>query len=451
MSSHRNQVNYAIFCCTCVTFVTLTAVCKGFSIWYPHPFKTSVDVIFCKRVTYICLFDSFILIQSFPSFIWLIHSFIPVIHFVSFILCIIHSHHSFWTIYSYHSFSFISGFARVGGGAANRGHGFSPAPPDLTFDHRGSSPLEGLHSVAPPPLPPPPPSASAMKKVNPKENPLVRGLIGKSAFDANNGNNLVKAKQWTHRELVTTVLKVGLLFQGVLLVKMKSAFPPVKRVYSVNTYSWISIVPRGSERSEWDSLWMEQVSEVSGALWSEWAVQANERSERPSGPLEARLSGRWDCSFIPRHHHIEAGIVISPWNDFQFERYYESLIHHYTTHKWLIFLPHCFIASNQNHLKQQYMEEIGKRLAFEQLFSVLLLSTNPCLWFQDVTITVEWLKDRGLMVGARTCPRCGPLVRLELSRAPRTRHWQSYDQLVWLCHNCDNSTYLRQVRWLAVW
>ena len=38
--------------------------------------------------------------------------------------------------------------------------------------------------------------------------------------------------------------------QGVFLVKMKNAFVPVKRDNSVNTYSRISTVPRGSERSE---------------------------------------------------------------------------------------------------------------------------------------------------------------------------------------------------------
>ena len=37
---------------------------------------------------------------------------------------------------------------------------------------------------------------------------------------------------------------------GVFLVKMKTAFVPVKRVHSVNTYSRIATVPRGSERSK---------------------------------------------------------------------------------------------------------------------------------------------------------------------------------------------------------
>ena len=37
---------------------------------------------------------------------------------------------------------------------------------------------------------------------------------------------------------------------GVFLVKTKNVFVPVKRVYSVNTYSRISTVSRGSEGSE---------------------------------------------------------------------------------------------------------------------------------------------------------------------------------------------------------
>ena len=36
----------------------------------------------------------------------------------------------------------------------------------------------------------------------------------------------------------------------------------IKRVFSVNTYSWISTVPRGSEQSEWVSLWMERASKA---------------------------------------------------------------------------------------------------------------------------------------------------------------------------------------------
>ena len=40
-----------------------------------------------------------------------------------------------------------------------------------------------------------------------------------------------------------------MLSQGVFLVKMKNAFVPVKRVYSVNTHSRISTVSQGSERA----------------------------------------------------------------------------------------------------------------------------------------------------------------------------------------------------------
>ena len=38
--------------------------------------------------------------------------------------------------------------------------------------------------------------------------------------------------------------------EGVFLVSAKNAFVSVKRDNSVNTYSRISTVPRGSERSE---------------------------------------------------------------------------------------------------------------------------------------------------------------------------------------------------------
>ena len=59
---------------------------------------------------------------------------------------------------------------------------------------------------------------------------------------------------------------------GVFLVMTKNAFVPVKRDNSVNTYSRISTVPRGSERSEWASPWMER-SEAE-------RCGASERSER---------------------------------------------------------------------------------------------------------------------------------------------------------------------------
>ena len=40
------------------------------------------------------------------------------------------------------------------------------------------------------------------------------------------------------------------MIKGVFLVSAKNAFAPVKRDNSVNIYSRISTVPRGSERSE---------------------------------------------------------------------------------------------------------------------------------------------------------------------------------------------------------
>ena len=43
---------------------------------------------------------------------------------------------------------------------------------------------------------------------------------------------------------------LSVFFQGVFLVTTENAFVLVNRVYSVNTYSKISTVLRGSERSE---------------------------------------------------------------------------------------------------------------------------------------------------------------------------------------------------------
>ena len=70
----------------------------------------------------------------------------------------------------------------------------------------------------------------------------------------------------------------------------KNAFLPIKHVNSMYTYSWISTIPRGSEQSEWASPWTERPSQASLAKRSKWAMRANERSERPSGPFKTRLS-----------------------------------------------------------------------------------------------------------------------------------------------------------------
>ena len=69
--------------------------------------------------------------------------------------------------------------------------------------------------------------------------------------------------------------------KGVFLVSAKNAFVAVKRDNSVNTYSRISTVPRGSERSEWASPWMERASEASVAKRS-----AAERVSGVSGASE---------------------------------------------------------------------------------------------------------------------------------------------------------------------
>ena len=128
---------------------------------------------------------------------------------------------------------------------------------------------------------------------------------------------------------------------GVFLVKMKHAFEPVKRDNSVNTYSRISTVPRGSEQSEWASPWTERASEasivkrsagervsgvsgVSGASErtneaTEWPVQSNLRSNENNSPflliyiivnrLEIHLIFlflviRW-CSWVIMSYHIK--------------------------------------------------------------------------------------------------------------------------------------------------
>ena len=82
----------------------------------------------------------------------------------------------------------------------------------------------------------------------------------------------------------------------------------MKRDNSVNTYSRISTLPRGSERSEWASLWMERVSRVSSVSEqtlraTEWPVQNAVVSDkkRPLMMLMLRLS--WlslanRCSFF---------------------------------------------------------------------------------------------------------------------------------------------------------
>ena len=72
------------------------------------------------------------------------------------------------------------------------------------------------------------------------------------------------------------------LSKGVFFVTTANAILPVDRDYSMNTYSWISTVPEGSEQSEWASPWMKQASDASD--WSECSKAercgASERSER---------------------------------------------------------------------------------------------------------------------------------------------------------------------------
>ena len=70
---------------------------------------------------------------------------------------------------------------------------------------------------------------------------------------------------------------------GVFLVKMKNAFAPVKRAYSVNTHSTISTFPWGSERSEWASPWTELASEASIAKQSKVSIAKQSAAEQVSG------------------------------------------------------------------------------------------------------------------------------------------------------------------------
>ena len=59
----------------------------------------------------------------------------------------------------------------------------------------------------------------------------------------------VLAENTPNQQLITPK-EDGSWIKDVFLVKMKNAFVPVKRVYSVNIYSRISTVSQGSERSE---------------------------------------------------------------------------------------------------------------------------------------------------------------------------------------------------------
>ena len=73
--------------------------------------------------------------------------------------------------------------------------------------------------------------------------------------------------------------------KGVFLVKMKNAFDPVKRDHSVNTYSRISTVPQGSERSEPVNGASElsehnKVERCGASEWSERCERTNIASDR---------------------------------------------------------------------------------------------------------------------------------------------------------------------------
>ena len=72
------------------------------------------------------------------------------------------------------------------------------------------------------------------------------------------------------------------LSMGVFFCDNSERDPPRWSRLQLNTYSWISTVPEGSEQSEWASPWTKQASEASE--WSECSKAercgASERSER---------------------------------------------------------------------------------------------------------------------------------------------------------------------------
>ena len=88
--------------------------------------------------------------------------------------------------------------------------------------------------------------------------------------------------------------------KGVFLVKMKNAFVSVKRDNSVNTYSRILTVPRGSEQSEWASPWTEQASKRSEHSEEErcGASKRSERCERTNIASDRVAGSKRDCLWL---------------------------------------------------------------------------------------------------------------------------------------------------------
>ena len=63
-------------------------------------------------------------------------------------------------------------------------------------------------------------------------------------------DRLASATSAAKKEMRDREMKEMNYIKGVFLVSAKNAFVPVKRDNSMNTYSRISTLPRGSERSE---------------------------------------------------------------------------------------------------------------------------------------------------------------------------------------------------------
>ena len=70
-------------------------------------------------------------------------------------------------------------------------------------------------------------------------------------------NRITKLGPGLMYQLISNCLTFRFKTLGVFLLITRISLVPMKRNHSVNTYSWISNVPRGSERSEWASPWME--------------------------------------------------------------------------------------------------------------------------------------------------------------------------------------------------
>ena len=104
--------------------------------------------------------------------------------------------------------------------------------------------------------------------------------------------------------------------EGVFLVKMKNAFVLDERVFSVNTFLWISTVPWGSEQSKWASLWLERAHERSkpvngGSKGSErseverWRVSEwSEQCERMNIVSDRVACSRRDCLWLETRPEI---------------------------------------------------------------------------------------------------------------------------------------------------